>query len=90
MLTGRQFTRTTAKTERLRLLLCFVIRTLEPKDDTHVAEVHDDYGPIAVLVNNAGLEGYEAFLKITAPTWDRLLSVNLTGTFHCCQADCRT
>lgn len=53
--------------------------------DCAVAEVRDEYGPITVLVNNAGVEGYEAFLKITTQRWDRLLSVNLTGTFHCCQ-----
>jgi NAD(P)-dependent dehydrogenase (short-subunit alcohol dehydrogenase family) len=43
------------------------------------------FGPITVLVNNAGMEGFQPFLKITTETWERILAVNLTGTFHCCQ-----
>jgi len=51
-----------------------------------VGEVRDALGPATVLVNNAGIEGFSPFLKITPELWNRLLEVNLTGTFHCCQA----
>ncbi|MGN5237120.1 SDR family NAD(P)-dependent oxidoreductase [Rhodococcus sp. SJ-3] len=47
--------------------------------------VHEVFGPVAILVNNAGMEGFRPFLKITPDVWNRLLAVNLTGTFHCCQ-----
>jgi NAD(P)-dependent dehydrogenase (short-subunit alcohol dehydrogenase family) len=40
---------------------------------------------VTILVNNAGMEGFRPFLKITPDVWNRLLEVNLTGTFHCCQ-----
>jgi 2-hydroxycyclohexanecarboxyl-CoA dehydrogenase len=50
-----------------------------------VDRVREQYGPVTVLVNNAGAEGFEPFLKISQQRWDRLLAVNLTGTFHCCQ-----
>jgi 2-hydroxycyclohexanecarboxyl-CoA dehydrogenase len=50
-----------------------------------VDEVRAAYGPVTILVNNAGMEGFQKFLEITPETWDRLLAVNLTGTFHCCQ-----
>ena len=30
--------------------------------------------------------GFDPFLKITLEKWNRLLAVNLTGTFQCCQA----
>ena len=50
-----------------------------------VDTVHAQFGPVAILVNNAGMEGFQPFLKITPETWERLLAVNLTGTFHCCQ-----
>ena len=39
-----------------------------------------------MLVNSAGLDGFDPFLKITAEKWNRILAVNLTGTFDCCQA----
>lgn len=51
-----------------------------------VAAVVDALGPPTVLVNNAGLHHFGAFLKIDPETWQRIQDVNLTGTFHCCQA----
>jgi 2-hydroxycyclohexanecarboxyl-CoA dehydrogenase len=43
-------------------------------------------GRPTILVNNAGLQGFDPFLEISAELWNRILTVNLTGTFHCCQA----
>jgi 2-hydroxycyclohexanecarboxyl-CoA dehydrogenase len=54
--------------------------------DLGVDEVHDRFGPVSILVNNAGREGFSPFLKISQETWDAIIAVNLTGTFHCCQA----
>jgi NAD(P)-dependent dehydrogenase (short-subunit alcohol dehydrogenase family) len=54
--------------------------------DSGVARVRDEYGRATVLVNNAGLHAVDPFLKITPEKWQRLLDVNLTGTFNCCQA----
>lgn len=52
-----------------------------------VEEVRRQLGPPAILVNNAGTGAtFNRFLKIDPETWDRTLSVNLTGAFHCCQA----
>ena len=52
-----------------------------------VEEVGNRLGRPAILVNNAGTGAtFERFLKITPETWERVLSVNLTGAFHCCQA----
>ena len=50
-----------------------------------VADVAERLGPPTILVNNAGLQGFERFLKITPEQWAKVLEVNLTGTFHCCQ-----
>jgi 2-hydroxycyclohexanecarboxyl-CoA dehydrogenase len=50
-----------------------------------LAQVHEQLGPVTVLVNSAGLDGFGPFLKIAPETWDRLLAVNLTGTFNMCQ-----
>jgi 2-hydroxycyclohexanecarboxyl-CoA dehydrogenase len=51
-----------------------------------VAEVAATLGAPTVLVNNAGVDGFKPFLDITLDEWNKLLAVNLTGTFHCCQA----
>ena len=43
-------------------------------------------GPVHVLVNNAGQAVSERFDRLDEAGWERMLSVNLTGTFHCIQA----
>lgn len=50
-----------------------------------VAETVDRLGAPTILVNNAGLQQFGPFLKIDLGTWQQVLDVNLTGTFHCCQ-----
>jgi NAD(P)-dependent dehydrogenase (short-subunit alcohol dehydrogenase family) len=60
--------------------------TDRPGVDAGVAEVGGQLGVPTVLVNNAGLQGFDPFLSISLEKWNRILEVNLTGTFHCCQA----
>ena len=50
------------------------------------AEVRQRLGPPTILVNSAGLDGFDRCLDITPDKWQRILDVNLTGTFNCCQA----
>jgi len=40
-------------------------------------------GPVDVLVNNAGIAVRKNALEITQQEWDRVISVNLTGSFLC-------
>lgn len=47
--------------------------------------IRAELGPVAVLVTSAGLFAYSSFVDITVESWQRLIDVNLTGTFHCCQ-----
>jgi NAD(P)-dependent dehydrogenase (short-subunit alcohol dehydrogenase family) len=54
--------------------------------DAGVVEVRARLGRPTILVNSAGLDGFDPFLKISAETWNRIIAVNLTGTFDCCQA----
>ncbi len=54
--------------------------------DRGVVDVVRRLGRPTVLVNSAGLDGFDPFLTITAEKWSRILAVNLTGTFDCCQA----
>jgi len=43
-------------------------------------------GPITILVNNAGQAESAPFAKTSLDLWNRMLAVNLTGTFLCSQA----
>jgi NAD(P)-dependent dehydrogenase (short-subunit alcohol dehydrogenase family) len=54
--------------------------------DAGVVDTRTRLGRPTILVNSAGLDGFDPFLKITAEKWNRILAVNLTGTFDCCQA----
>ena len=60
--------------------------TDRPRIDAAVTEVRENLGRPTILVNSAGLDGFSSFLKITAEVWNRIIAVNLTGTFDCCQA----
>jgi 2-hydroxycyclohexanecarboxyl-CoA dehydrogenase len=60
--------------------------TDRPAIDAGVDEARARLGAPTVLVNSAGLDGFGPFLQITAETWNRIIEVNLTGTFHVCQA----
>lgn len=51
-----------------------------------LAEVRARFGLVTILVTAAGKDGFKKFRNITAEAWDRIIAVNLTGTFHCCQA----
>lgn len=49
------------------------------------AKVRTELGPVHILVTSAGLVDFAPFLEITPQAWQKLIDVNLTGTFHCCQ-----
>ena len=42
-------------------------------------------GPVAILVTSAGIESFDNLPDITPEKWDRIVAVNLTGTFSCAQ-----
>ena len=51
-----------------------------------VERVMHDYGRIDILVNCAGVLGLEApFHEQTDENWHRVLAINLTGVWYCCQ-----
>ncbi len=47
------------------------------------------FGTIDILVNCAGVGRQLAFLETTLDEWERVLAINLTGTFVCCQSVAR-
>jgi 2-hydroxycyclohexanecarboxyl-CoA dehydrogenase len=54
--------------------------------DTAVAAIREKFGPILVLVNAAGVEGFQKFAKMTFPEWSKVIDVNLNGVFHTIQS----
>jgi len=45
--------------------------------------VEDSLGTVDILVNNAGIISDKTFVKMDHAQWQRVLSVNLDGTFNC-------
>jgi len=54
-----------------------------------IKAVPDKLGPIDVLVNNAGITDDALVLRMNDEQWERVLKVNLTGTFNCTRAVAR-
>jgi len=52
-----------------------------------VAETVQQFGAVDILVNNAGIESHPVLtMELEEDSWDRVLNVNLKGSFLCCQA----
>ena len=47
-----------------------------------IAKVEEELGPIAVLVNNAGITRDAPFHKMTPDQWKAVIDTNLTGIFN--------
>jgi len=64
--------------------------TTDVTDRAQVAEalsaIRAQLGPVTVLVNAAGLDGFKRFTEITFDEWQKVIDVNLNGVFHCIQA----
>lgn len=54
--------------------------------DAALDVVRAEFGPVLIMVTSAGIAPFEPFLDISLESWERVLRVNLTGTFHCLQA----
>ncbi|MFH1823779.1 MAG: SDR family NAD(P)-dependent oxidoreductase [Candidatus Firestonebacteria bacterium] len=48
-----------------------------------VKEIIEEFGYIDILVNNAGIYEIVPLLEITEEKWDKMMNVNLKGTFNC-------
>jgi 3-oxoacyl-[acyl-carrier protein] reductase len=51
-----------------------------------VDQVRKRFGRIDILVNNAGIIRRGTIETVTEEEWDRVIEVNLKGTFNCCKA----
>ena len=46
-----------------------------------LSRLREAFGPVTVLVNNAGITGYCPFEELTDDAWDKVMEINLKGTF---------
>ncbi len=51
--------------------------------DAAFAEVRERYGPVLVLVNNAGERRDGLAIRMKAEQWEAVIDTNLNGAFHC-------
>jgi 3-oxoacyl-[acyl-carrier protein] reductase len=48
-----------------------------------ITDVHERFGAVHHLVNNAGISHDGALWRLTPAAWDAVLDTNVTGAFHC-------
>ncbi len=60
--------------------------TKSPEVQAMVTRVKKAFGRIDILVNNAGIIRRGTIDTVTEEDWDRVIEVNLKGTFNCCKA----
>ena len=51
-----------------------------------IERVRREFGQIDILINNAGITQKKAIQEMSLEEWNRILTVDLTGVFLCCQA----
>ena len=51
-----------------------------------VKQVEETFGPVSLLVNNAGVAGQCLFQEVSDEMWQRYFGVNVNGSFHTIQA----
>lgn len=60
--------------------------TARAQVDAALAAVRESLGPVTILVNAAGMDGFKRFQDLSFEAWQRLINVNLHGVFHCIQS----
>jgi len=51
-----------------------------------VEELRNEFGPVTILVNNAGVTDFTPFEQVTDELWDFIYAVNVRGPMICTQA----
>jgi len=70
--------------EEILTLACDITKSADVK--AAMNQVQKTLGRIDILVNNAGIIRRGTIETVTEEDWDRVIEVNLKGTFNCCQA----
>jgi len=70
--------------EEILALACDITKSADVK--AAMNQVQETLGRIDILVNNAGIIRRGTIETVTEEDWDRVIEVNLKGTFNCCKA----
>ena len=62
----------------------------EKEANQFIDETIKEFGRIDGLVNNAGITSDSIFLRMKQNQWEKVLAINLTGTYNCSKAVCRS
>lgn len=54
-----------------------------------LATALDHFGRLDILINSAGTGSVDSFMDTPDEHWDKVIGVNLTGTFYCCREGAR-
>ncbi|MDJ0739020.1 MAG: 3-oxoacyl-ACP reductase FabG [Gammaproteobacteria bacterium] len=54
--------------------------------DKVIKEIGDEYGPVTILVNNAGITRDNLLLRMKTDEWDSVVDTNLTSIYRMCKA----
>jgi NAD(P)-dependent dehydrogenase (short-subunit alcohol dehydrogenase family) len=62
---------------------------VDVSDRSQVEAAHEkvraEFGPVLILVNNAGIEQFGKFSKLEPDEWERVMAINLRGPYNCVQ-----
>ncbi len=72
--------------EGARILARVVDASSREQTEAAYADVRREFGPISIVIPNAGIAPMMPFTAMSIQDWDRVISVNLTGVFHTIQA----
>ncbi|MDP4126681.1 MAG: SDR family NAD(P)-dependent oxidoreductase [Bacillota bacterium] len=75
------------RNEGFKALACKVDVTSKKDVEAMVQLAENEFGKVDILANIAGILGPSTGVReISEEDWDRVLAINLKGTFLCCQA----
>ncbi len=74
--------------KEIMVIPCDITKSGDVKD--MVDQVRNGFGRIDILVNNAGIIRRGTIETVSEEDWDRVIEVNLKGTFNCCKAVVQT
>ena len=69
-----------------RAVACGVDVSDRDQVDRAIETARSELGPVGILVTSAAVALQSPFAEITVESWNRMLAINLTGTFNCVQS----